>query len=123
MDPARLARWLAVSRAAYGAAMVIAPRAAGAVWIGGRSRDPATRVFARALGARDLVLGAGGLVALERGDPSRARPWFAAQVLTDSVDLAATLAAGRALPVPARAGTAGLAAVSAAIAAVYAARG
>jgi hypothetical protein len=123
MDPAPLARALAVSRVAYGAGMALAPGAAAAVWVGRGARDPRTQVLARALGARDLVLGAGGLVALQRGDRQAARPWFAAQVLTDSVDCVATLLGGRALPVGARLGTATLAAVSAGIAAAYAARG
>jgi hypothetical protein len=90
------------------------------VWVGSGARDPHAQVLARALGARDLVLGAGGLIAMQDGDHGRARPWFAAQVLTDSVDCLATLIGGRAIPAPARIATATFAAVSAGIAAAYA---
>jgi hypothetical protein len=123
VDPEPLARTLAVTRVFYGAGMALAPRAAAAVWVGAGARDPRTQVLARALGARDLVLGAGGLIALQGGNRAAARPWFAAQVLTDSVDCLATLIGGRALPAPARIGTAALAAASSAIAGAYVLRG
>ena len=46
-------------------------------------------MLVRALGARDLALGAGGLIALHAGDWSAA----AAQGITAAVDLIATVAA------------------------------
>jgi hypothetical protein len=74
--------------------------------------------LARALGARDLALGVGGLLALRAGDRARARRWFAAQGMTDAIDLLATVAA-RDVPLPARVFAATMAAGSTAIAAAY----
>jgi hypothetical protein len=119
MDLRTAALGLAASRVAYGAGMVLAPTHAARMWVGRRARDPRAQVLARALGARDLVLGLGSLLALRGGDRMAARPWFAAQVATDSVDLLATLGA-RALPAPARAFTVAAAAGSLAVAAAYA---
>ena len=76
------------------------------------------QVLARALGARDLALGAGGLLALREADSDRARRWFAAQGVTDAVDFVATVAA-RGIPLPARIFAAAMAAGSAAIAGAY----
>jgi hypothetical protein len=52
-------------------------------------------VLARALGARDLVLGLGAL--RSAADAESLRPWLAAGILADSVDFGAT-AAGSGLP-------------------------
>ena len=108
---------LAVGRVAYGTGLVLAPTAFARAWIGGRARDPRTRVMCRGLGARDLILGAGSLLSMRRADLGSPRWWFAAQALSDGVDLVATLAVGDALPAPRRRGVAGMAAASAAIAA------
>jgi hypothetical protein len=58
-------------------------------------------VLARAVGARDLALGLGGLQAVMRGDGS-ARPWLAAAATCDAVDFGATWTAGRGIPRQAR---------------------
>jgi hypothetical protein len=99
-----LAYGLAVNRVAFGARFLLQPRAAGPTWVGRRrARNTATQVFVRALGARDLGLGAGALAALRRGDATEARRWMLAHALADGTDLAATLAAQRRLPTrPAR---------------------
>jgi hypothetical protein len=69
------------------------------LWIGGAAaRRPETRVFGRALGARDLALGLGALRALREGDDDAARAWMAGHALSDGADLLATLAAWRDLP-------------------------
>ena len=95
-DPARAARVMAVNRAAIGSFLVLAPTSAGRGWIAGDARRPGTRVFARALGARDLGIALGTLRALMDGQP--ARPWARAAVLADGVDFLATLAARDSLP-------------------------
>jgi hypothetical protein len=119
MDVTRLARGLALNRISFGAGLILAPGLYARTWVGGdAAREDATKVLARALGARDLVLGAGGLLALREGDTERARRWFAAQGVTDAVDLVATLAA-RGIPLPARLFAAVMAAGSTAIAAAY----
>lgn len=90
---------LALNRIAFGVRFVLQPEEAGATWIGrGAARRPGARVFGRALGARDLALGAGALVALRGGDGDAARAWMAAHALSDGTDLAATLAAREGLP-------------------------
>jgi hypothetical protein len=123
MDVAKLARGLALNRISFGAGLILAPRLYARSWIGREgAADDRAKLLARALGARDLVLGAGGLMALRDGDTARARQWFAAQGTTDAVDLVATLVAGRDVPAPARAFAAIVAAGSAAIAAAYVAQ-
>ena len=93
----KLATGLAANRVLFGIGFLAAPASAGRSWIGKPARLRQTQVFTRALGVRDLVLGAGALAALadDRADP---RPWFAAQAVADATDLIATLAAARALP-------------------------
>ena len=103
MSRRTLAEALAVNRIVLGANLVAAPGLTGAsTWVGPAAALPATKVFARALGVRDVALGAGALLALRRGE--RARDWFAGHLLADATDFAATLAARRALPRPAAAG-------------------
>src|SRR4051812_46239959 len=123
MDVEKLARGLALNRISFGAGLILAPRLYGRTWIGSEGADDdRAKLLARALGARDLALGAGGLLALRDGDRERARQWFAAQGLSDAVDLVATVAAGRAVPLPARLFAATVAAGSTAIAAAYVTR-
>jgi hypothetical protein len=120
MELTTLARGLALNRISFGTGLILLPGVFARTWVGSDSAsDPATRMLARALGARDVALGAGGLLALQAGDAERAQRWFAAQGVTDAVDLLATLAA-RGVPLPARLLAGTLAAGSAAIAAAYA---
>jgi len=94
-----LATALAVNRVAFGMSFLGAPARAGRLWIGrSAARRPESRVFARALGARDIALGLGALRALREGDDAAARAWLAGHALSDGADLVATLAAGRELP-------------------------
>ncbi|HEV2814599.1 MAG TPA: hypothetical protein VGW10_15195 [Solirubrobacteraceae bacterium] len=94
-----LAGLLALNRVAVGARYLTQPKAAGSTWIGRRaSRRPATQVFVRAQGARDVALGAGALAALTGGTASSSRTWMAAHALADGADLAATLAVKDRLP-------------------------
>ena len=119
MDVATLARGLAVNRITFGAGLILAPSLYARSWVGSKDAGRDTvKVLARALGARDLALGAGGLLALREGDAERARRWFAAQGVTDAVDFLATIGA-RGVPLPARVFAATMAAGSAAIAAGY----
>ena len=94
------ARDLALSNArgrmAIGAALVLAPRLAGPMWIGRDADSRAVNVLARGLGARDLALGLGTAVALDRGAPVRG--WLEVAALADGVDLVSTLLAGDSIP-------------------------
>jgi hypothetical protein len=100
---------LAFGRIAFGAAMLLRPEEAVRGWVGARTASRGgTQTVTRAFGARDLVLGAGALAALGRGD---AKDWVAAGGFSDLVDLVATVrgddipASGRVI-VGAMAGTA-----------------
>ena len=66
-----------------------------------RRSCPAPQLLSRAVGARDLTLGAGGLQAAIRGDGS-AQQWLAAAAVCDAVDFGATYTAGRGIPRSAR---------------------
>jgi len=94
------ARDLALSNArgrmAIGAALVLAPRLAGPMWIGRAADSRAVNVLARGLGARDVALGLGAAVALDRGAPVRG--WLEGAALADGVDLVSTLLAGDSIP-------------------------
>lgn len=95
MDYRQLVRSLAVGRVAIGTALVLVPTLAARGWAGDEAARPATKVFLRALGIRDLALGLGTLRALERGeDPV---PWARYGAAADGVDAAATLLGYRAL--------------------------
>lgn len=87
---------LAINRIAFGAGLLLVPSRAGRSWLGPAAQRRSTQVFARGLGARDLALGAGALLALQRGEP--AQRWFQGQLISDATDFVATLAAGRRIP-------------------------
>jgi hypothetical protein len=98
------ARDLALSNArgrmAIGAALVLAPRLAGPMWIGAAADSRAVKVLARGLGARDLAIGLGTAVALDQGKPVRG--WLEGAALADAVDFVSTLLAGGSIPPGAR---------------------
>src|SRR4051812_50013828 len=81
---------------AIGASLVVAPRLIGPMWIGDPSDGPVVKMMSRALGARDLALGLGLAVALDRGKPVRG--WLEGAALADGGDLMATLLAGGSIP-------------------------
>ena len=119
MDVATLARGLCMSRISFGAGLLLAPTAYGRFWAGPGSKQRWSRVVARSLGARELALGAGGLLALYDGDAADARRWFAAGAVTEVVDVVVNLTGAGAPRTPARLVGAAMAAGSAAIAAAY----
>ena len=80
----------------------------------------AHRLLSRAVGARDLTLGAGGLQAAVRNDGS-AQQWLAAAAICDAVDFGATYTAGRAIPRSARTSVLVIAAAGALLSAIAAA--
>jgi hypothetical protein len=117
-----LARILALNRIAFGISYIALPAKTGRGWIGGAADDPRTRVLTRALGARDLALGAGALAAIVDGQEGSARRWMAAHALADGTDLVATLAARKQLPMRNLLFAMGMAGVSTAIAVAAALR-
>ena len=96
MDPRDVARVYGAGRVAVGAALMLAPRALGRVWLGRPADTPAGAVAMRALGLRDAVLGAMALHTLDH--PEVAPRWQRTCAAVDAVDLAATAAARDALP-------------------------
>jgi hypothetical protein len=98
-----LAVLISLGRFVIGAAFIAEPKLMDRAWIGKQARLPGAQLLARAVGARDLALGLGGLQALRRNDGS-ARPWLAAAAVCDAVDFGATWAAGRGIPRQARSG-------------------
>jgi hypothetical protein len=96
-----LAALISMGRFVFGVAFIAEPKLMERVWIGKQARVPGAQLLARAVGARDLVLGLGGLQALTRNDGS-ARPWLGAGSICDAVDFGATWAAGRTIPQQAR---------------------
>jgi hypothetical protein len=106
-------RLYAAGRIAYAVGLLGAPGRVGSSWIEVDARRPAAQVGLRGLGARDLALSVGILAFAD--DADRLRPWLWATAGSDCADVAATLVAGEALSVRARAGAA-LVAGSAALA-------
>jgi len=107
MDAKQTAKINGIGRAVIGAAMTAAPTLATRGWIGDDAATPGGKVIGRALGIRDLVLGAGLVQALESGAPTRG--WIAAAAAADAVDAAATLLNWSDLP---RAGRIGILALA-----------
>jgi hypothetical protein len=99
----------ALGRIAFGAGLLAAPERVAAGWLPGDAARAGTKVAVRGLGARDVALAAGVALA------ARKRPWLIACLACDLADIAATLAAGEALPARARWGTVALAGAAAAI--------
>ena len=111
MEPRDLALLNARGRMAIGAALLVAPRLIGPMWVGDDGERPTVKQLARAVGVRDLVVGLGTAVALDRGAPVRG--WLEGAAVADTVDFVATLATGDSIPRRARGGVLLIAAVSA----------
>jgi hypothetical protein len=96
VSPRDVARALAAGRIAIGAGLLAAPRLAIGTWLGRNAVDRAVAPVGRALGVREVVLGGMLLHTLDR--PQVGPRWLRTLAACDAVDLAATLAARRALP-------------------------
>jgi hypothetical protein len=88
VNPREIARLMSIGRVAVGAGLLLAPRLAAPAWAGNRGITAPARLFARAMGARDIALGAGALAALSRGEPVGG--WLRVTVLADATDALAT---------------------------------
>lgn len=93
MDAPTLARGLGVVRVGIGTGLLFFPGFAGRVWIGEHADGPGTRVFARAIGVRDVVLGSRALLSQKEGLPLRR--WMQLEVAVDVGDALATALAAR----------------------------
>jgi hypothetical protein len=115
-----LAGVISFGRFLIGLAFIAQPKLLDQGWIGKQARLPGAQVLGRAVGARDLALGLGGVQAVARGDGS-ARPWLGAAAICDAVDFGATYTAGRKIPERARTSVLAIAGVFAVLSAVAAA--
>ncbi len=88
---------LALLRVAVGTGLLVVPRLTARGWVGGKVlAQPGAAALARGMGARDLALGLGTLLAIEQG--KGVRNWVEAGALSDLGDTVATLLAWRRLP-------------------------
>ena len=91
-----VARAYGAGRVALGAGLLVAPGRLGRPWLGRTASQPAGQVVLRALGARDLIIGA---IALHTVDHPEVGPrWQRTCAAADAVDALATLRARRSLP-------------------------
>lgn len=77
-----------LARVGFGVFATSAPERMGRTWVGEDASRPGAGVILRALGFRDIALGAGTTEAALNGDP---RGWLAVCMLSDLGDVAATL--------------------------------
>jgi hypothetical protein len=96
MDAQAAAVALARGRSAIGIVALAAPRLASRAALGPAGAAGGAPVFARMLGARDVALGLGAVIALDRGAPVRG--WLEAGALVDGVDLVTALLAREQIP-------------------------
>jgi hypothetical protein len=106
MEDETLALTLSRCRIAVGIAAAVAPGLATRMMGGRRDPDRIARLLARMLGARDIALGLGAVIALDRGKPVRG--WLEAGALTDSADCVACVLAREDMPPIAFGAAAGL---------------
>jgi hypothetical protein len=98
MNERDLAKSYAGGRVVIGLVLLLFPRRALRGLWGVQADSPAFAFLGRLVGARDAILGAGALAALQEDDPAVARPWMTYGAAADAVDAVATLLAYRHLP-------------------------
>lgn len=96
MEARDIATAIARGRIGLGALAIAAPGLVARAMFGPGGSRPGTRALARMLGGRDIALGLGVVIALDRGAPVRG--WLEASALADSVDLASCLVAKDDIP-------------------------
>jgi hypothetical protein len=95
MNPRDVARSYAGGRVAIGVLLFLFP---DRVLRGMFGSSPAVSFLGRLVGARDLIIGAGTLVALQSGDDTDVSPWMTYGAAADAADALATLVAYQHLP-------------------------
>lgn len=120
LTPEQIETVMSVGRIAIGAGLLAAPARFSRSWVGEDAERASVQTAMRGLGARDVALGLGGLLARRHGQSTRG--WLEAAALADLGDATATLAAWDDLPPTGRwlvlAMAGGAAAVGAALARV-----
>jgi hypothetical protein len=108
MEERDLAGSLARGRIAFGVVSLLAPGLVARAMTGDVGAEGGTRLFVRMIGARDLGVGLGLQVALDRDAPTRG--WLEASAVIDGIDAAACVLARHHLRPGVFPGTLGLAA-------------
>ncbi|MGH2736418.1 MAG: hypothetical protein ACRDKZ_12625 [Actinomycetota bacterium] len=99
MDDRELAQVLSIGRLGIGLALFVAPSRALRAWTGDEDPSFGARMAARGLGARDMAIAIGTLVALDaRGSGGAVRGWIEAGVMADASDTVGALVQWRDLP-------------------------
>jgi hypothetical protein len=111
MEGRDLAVTLARGRIAFGVVSLLAPGLVARTMTGAKESEGGTRLFVRMIGARDLGVGLGLQVALDRDAPTRG--WLEASAVIDGIDAAACVLARHHLRPGVFPGTLGLAATGA----------
>ena len=75
MDTRHLGTIMGSIRTGVGASLLVAPAWAGRIWVGEDAGGHGTKVFARAVGARDVALGVGILAASTAATLARSPGW------------------------------------------------
>jgi hypothetical protein len=91
MEERDLAVTLARGRIAFGVVSLLAPGLVARTMTGSGGSEGGTRLFVRMIGARDLGVGLGLQLALDRDAPTRG--WLEASAVIDGIDAAACLLA------------------------------
>ena len=86
-----MAQQVAAARIVFGVAFMTMPGWTGRMWIGRDADRPAVKILTQAIGARDITMGLGALMAMRRG--KGAAGWFRATALTDLFDFGCALVA------------------------------
>ena len=108
----KLAVAFAAARGLYGLGLIALPSRVGTSWLGPDAERAPVHIVIRGLGARDVALSVGTILAAANDAPLR--PWLLGSLGCDLTDVASTLAVGDALPRRARIGTVALGGGSAA---------
>jgi len=116
MEERDLAVALARGRIAFGVVSLLAPGLLADAMLGGDESEGGTRLFVRMIGARDLGVGLGLHIALDR-DAAPSRGWLEASAVIDGIDAVACLLARHDLRPGVFPGTLGLAATGAVLSA------
>ena len=96
LDNIEVARILGWVRVAIGVGLFLSPRQSSRFWTGRATNDWMAKMSIKQVGGREVVIGAGILRALDRGEPLR--PWLAASAASDVTDVFAVLGAWRGMP-------------------------
>jgi hypothetical protein len=111
MDDATIAIWLGRARIGLGIVALLAPRLATRLMSARRSAEGVEPMFARMIAGRDIAIGLGVVLAIDKGAPVRG--WLEGAALADTGDLLSGLVARKQLTTPALAGTVAFSAGSA----------